>query len=409
MHSALTVPAFVLGLGENGYGVARSLARAGVQVIGFHGEAKEFARFSRYVRPMFLGADLDDEHICDRLIDCARRTGTRPALFPTSDRFAFLLAAQRPRLQDHFLFHWNAPETLAAVADKALAARTSERAGVPFPTTEATIPGEDPALLAARLPFPCLVKPNRSFATPFPARMKNFVAPTPQALEAFFRTYPQSLGATVCQQIIEGGDDDVLQCTVLVRDAGDCVFFCVRKLHQYPPGYGVMCYGRSEEDPRLRRASLALLRTLQYRGLASLEFKHSRQDDRYYFIEMNPRLPWYNVLSTDAGVNLAFLAWLDLAAHQAPAAPRQREAVHWLSLRLDAGWYLRTRRSRRVSLWRWLGCMIRARSHAWFDWRDPRPFLRASVQLLQTAVAQLRRSAQSRQPAANFSSSRKSS
>ena len=73
MHSALTVPAFVLGLGENGYGVARSLARAGVQVIGFHGEAKEFARFSRYVRPMFLGADLDDEHICDRLIDCATR------------------------------------------------------------------------------------------------------------------------------------------------------------------------------------------------------------------------------------------------------------------------------------------------------------------------------------------------
>jgi predicted ATP-grasp superfamily ATP-dependent carboligase len=381
----------VLGLGENGYGVLRSLARAGVQVTGFYSEPREVGRFSRYVLPQFLDRSLDEETICDRLIDCARATGTRPVILPTSDRFAFLLSRHQQRLRDHFLFHWVDPDTLAAAADKALVARSCQRAGVPMPFTHITVAGEDPSTLASSLPFPCLVKPNRGFETALPGGMKNFVAHTPQALAAFFRAHPHLVGSTVCQQIIEGGDDEIFQCTVLIGSAGHATAVCVRKLHQYPPGYGVMCYGRTEDSPQLRSDSLKLLRELQYAGLASLEFKHRGQDDLYYFIEVNPRLPWYNALFTDAAVNLAYAAYVDLTNGPSGDMPRQRDGVHWIALKLDSGWYLRTRRERRAALAKWLACVVRARSHAWFDWRDLKPFLHATVQLLQLAAALLLR------------------
>ena len=57
-----------------------------------------------------------------------------------------------------------------------------------------------------------------------------------------------------------------------------------------------------------------MILALGYRGLGSLEFKYRHKDSGYYFIEMNTRLPWYNGVFADAGVNLPHLAYLDLAS-----------------------------------------------------------------------------------------------
>jgi len=134
-------------------------------------------------------------------------------------------------------------------------------------------------------------------------------------------------------------------------------------------------------------------RLLIRRGLASLEFKYRAADGRYYFIEMNPRLPWYNALCADAGVNLPYLAYLDLAGSQRtqPVCARQRDGVHWLSFKLDLGWFLQSRAAGGARFLSWLRSMSRARSYAWFNWRDPRPFLRATADLLATGIRQFLR------------------
>jgi predicted ATP-grasp superfamily ATP-dependent carboligase len=144
-----------------------------------------------------------------------------------------------------------------------------------------------------------------------------------------------------------------------------------------------MCFGRSEENEVLTAQALQLLRSLQYRGLASLEFKYRAEDGRYYFIEMNPRLPWYNGLFADAGVNLPSMTYLDLAGNERPEPinARQRNGVYWISFKLDLGWFVRTRNTGRIGLLDWLRSVARARSYAWFNWRDPRPFLRATADL----------------------------
>jgi predicted ATP-grasp superfamily ATP-dependent carboligase len=152
-----------------------------------------------------------------------------------------------------------------------------------------------------------------------------------------------------------------------------------------------MCFGRSEENEVLTAQTLQLLRFLRYQGLASLEFKYRAQDGRYYFIEMNPRLPWYNSLFIEAQVNLPYLAYLDLTGNQRSEAigARQRDGVYWVSFKANLGWLLLAPGRARVRLFEWLVSLVRARSYAWFDWRDPQPFLRATLHLFSAGIRYL--------------------
>jgi D-aspartate ligase len=358
-------------------------------VVGFHSEPEELGRFSRYCESHYLPPSLNEEQICQALIERGRRAGDKPVLFPTSDYHAFILAKHREELSKYFQYHWVDAESLWRIVDKAQMSRVCRHAGVLVPRTHATRPDEDLAESVEGLSFPCLIKPNRSFHSAFPPGLKNYVARSPEAFVAFYQAHPELKGTTVCQEIIEGGDENMFEWIVLVRGSGEPgAEFCARKLRQYLPGYGVMCFGRSEENEVLAAQAWQLLRPLGYRGLASLEFKYRVEDGRYYFIEMNPRLSWFSALFADAGVNFPYLAYLDLAGNQPPEPmdARQRNGVYWISFADDLRWFLRTRSKGLAGLLSWLRSVARARSYAWFDWRDPMPFLSAATDLLSSSV-----------------------
>jgi predicted ATP-grasp superfamily ATP-dependent carboligase len=408
MRSAAQAPAaFVLGLNENGYGVVRSLGRAGIRVLAFHSEADEYGRLSRLCEAHRLPPRADDAALVRALVARRAHFAAAPVLFPTSDRAALLLARQAIELAPHFRFHWVGAQALEAIVDKAAMSVACARAGVPAPRTRVTRAHDDPLALAHELDFPCLIKPRR-FNAPFPPRLKNFLARTRADLTAFLRAHPQTLGATVCQEVIEGGDDHVFQCTALIGAGGaPRATFCARKLHQYRPGFGVMCFGRSEYNEAVVAQALQLLHFLGYRGLASLEFKYRARDGRYYFIEMNPRLPWYSALFAAAGMNLPQLAWLDLTGGIGTPPARQRDGVHWLSAKLDVGWFVATRGARREGLLGWLRSIARARACAWFDARDPLPWMRATLALPALVVRRACATARARAQRASGGNSRR--
>jgi D-aspartate ligase len=395
MHSAHRVPALVLGLGVNGYGIVRSLRRFGVPVFGAYESRDEYGRYSRYGTNVFLDTSSRDETVvAEMLVDQCRRLGVKPVLFPTNDWFAVMLANQRARLSPWCAFHWIGAEQLGLVVDKGRISRVCAEGGVLIPSTWVTTPGADLEQLVHEVMFPCLVKPANSYEGQLPGNRKNLVASEATELVSFFRAHPQMLGRTVCQQIIEGGDDDILQCTVLAtRPGAPAAVATTRKLRQHPPQWGIMSFGRTEPNPEIADVTMRILRLARWVGIASLEFKHRRQDGRYYFIELNPRLPWYNILLADAGVNIPYLAYLDLTgADEATWPPSsQKQGVHWVCLDQDAGSYWRKRHAGEIGLIRWLWSLTKARSFAWLDWADLSPFLHATLRLARKAVSRLLR------------------
>ena len=384
--------AFVSGLEMSGYGIVRSLGRAGVPVFALTDGVEDFGHSSKYCRVIGTYSGNDDENlVCEKLVACGKSFPEKPVLFVTSDWFALLAARHQEELSPYYEFHWVPAETLACVTHKARIHQFCEQHDVLVARTHFTQPGEDLGRSARDFLFPCLVKVVRHFdraALP-PVDLLVFHS-TAELLELYNR-HPELRGKTLWQEIIEGDDDNVFECNVLIRKSGEAGgIACVRRLRQYPPRFGMMSYGRSEENESVIAETLRLLGLLDYRGLANVEFRYRPKDGRYYFIEMNPRLPWSTPLFTKAGVNLPYRAYLDLiGAGDDAFRARQEDGVYVLSFNHDAGWYARTRREREIGFWEWLRSMRKARAHAWWDWRDPKPGLRAALHLSRVALRKL--------------------
>jgi D-aspartate ligase len=381
--------AFVLGLDQIGYAIVRSLTRAGVPHVGIPMRLRDFGQFSRYCKALRRDPLLmQEERLCQKLIEWRSGFDANPVLFAGGDKSAVVLAKYRDKLSKYFQFHWVTSALLSRMVDKAQMSRVCQEAGVRTPHTYVTRPDDDLRAQASNFPFPCLIKPARNFDNPLPFEgKKNFVAFSPKELQEFYGRNPGFQGTTIWQQIIEGEDDDIFQCTALIQESGDIgALASVRKIHQYPKGFGKMVFGRTEENTVVVSEALKLLRFVGYRGIASLEFKYQPKDGNYYFIEVNPRLPWYGSLFMEAGVNLPYLAYLDLTGktHDEAFKTVQRNDVYWISLRKEP--------ARLMSLLQWLPTLAtRTRAYDWFDWLDPVPFLLSTIDLFIRAGQMLKR------------------
>ena len=404
-------PVFVEGLDVSAYGIARSVGRHGVPVYGLNDRLRDPLRFSRYVRECFVYPDdpnqprayagdsvANEDVLCALLQEWAAGFKEKPVLFATSDWFPRFLSNKQSKLAQNFLFHWVAPELFITIVDKGRMVQFCERAGVRVPRTHTTQPNDDMAQVTRDFAYPCLIKPIHRYTSGFPVETaKVLIAQTPQEALAFFTKYPQIKGATMMQELIEGGDDQVFQCTALVNNAGEiAAYSTVRKLQQFPAGYGSMCHGQTERNEAMATEALKLLRALGYRGLGSLEFKYRQKDGGYYFIEMNTRLPWYNGIFADAGVNLPLLAYADLTGTSkelalSPPGPQQRDLTTWLGYHNYRAWYRETKSAHPMSFGKFAASVAQSKSYAWWNWADPIPFLASGVQAARRGAGSILR------------------
>jgi predicted ATP-grasp superfamily ATP-dependent carboligase len=367
-------------------------------VYALNDRLRDPLRFSRYCRGCFIYPDdptqprayaddsvANEEVLSKLLLEWGARFQHKPVLFATSDWFARFLSNQQQRLRDKFLFHWVAPELFTTIVDKGRMVRFCQQAGVRVPRTHITRPEDDMRQITRGFAYPALIKPIHRYTAGFPVETaKVLIAQNAQESQGFFEKYPQLKGATLMQELIEGGDDQVFQCTALVNNASEITAYStVRKLRQYPPGYGSMCYGQTERNDAMAAEAFKLLRALGYRGLGSIEFKYRRRDGGYYFIEMNTRLPWYNGLFADAGVNLPLLAYADLTGSfrklTALPGPEQHDGTTWVSYHNYRSCYREMKAGAADSAPNFGSHIAQARSYAWWNWSDPAPFLAAGL------------------------------
>ena len=384
--------ALVSGLDVSGYGITRSLGRAGISVFALCTPKSQFGRFSRHSAGWFPYPPAPEDHsaqVCELLLKVREQFDAPPVLFATSDWFTQILCENQALFADHYLYHWLPRALLETIVDKSGLADWCLQVGVTIPQTRITLPGEDVHTAAQEFSYPCLVKPNLR-TNVFFREAKNFLAASPAELINLYAQHPDLLGSTLWQQYIPGGDENIFQCTALVRRSGDLGgLVTVRKLAQYPAN-GMMCFGRTEEHPALEQTARRLLERLDYRGLASLEFKYSPHDGRFYFIEINARLPWYNSLFADAGVNLPALAFAELTGEPAPSPlPIPRDRTHWMCVENHLKTVLRESPRPSSSWMRILADVGITQSFAWLDWQDPLPFLAAEAHLLWRTAKKL--------------------
>ena len=273
------------------------------------------------------------------------------------------------------------PKLVEICDDKTALLDVAERVGVPYPAWALVggVAGLKDA--AARIGFPCVVKPAVAERRLFDE--KAFILRDAAALEARLRAWPEDDGELLVQHYVEG----VRHNLHLVAKEGrllrclDTVSLRTQRLN----GSGLTVASVSVPTPPAMRDWCArLLEAIGYTGIGCLQFLEDRDRGETAFLELNPRMAAGSGIAPYCGLDLPRHA-LELALGLPVEPERARTITGWACATpgrkaTSRGCRPRCANARSVRRPPRLGsagrCATRyADVHAGWDWRDLGPTL----------------------------------
>jgi D-aspartate ligase len=384
----------ILGNTVTGIATVRGLAERGVEVHACLFRRDDPLQYSRYgIKVPCYHLNDDPAALIEFLIGYARKIGRRPVVIPTADAHALLLAKHAEQLRPYCRL-WELPYAdLARIVNKTSLYEAARAAGVP------TIPSLSIPTVAEVLewssqhPGPYLLKPSYDGIATCKLRSKNLLLETREQLLSYVRS--QGTDSLVIQRMIRGGDGNIFDCYGLCdRDGRVVSLTSHQRLRQFPPDFGATCLGEipaalaPKAEEFLFSATERLFNTVRYHGIFGIEWLRDEKTGEFYLIDFNAR-PFLTIGHLrDCGVNLPFLAYLDLTG-QSLANVEPRPAVarkRWVYIAKDIETFREIRPRGDIGLFGWLVSVARCRSFAYVSLRDPLPGLHSIVSIVRRAV-----------------------
>lgn len=307
------IPAVVLGIDTPiGLAIVRELGKRGVAVHGLAREEAAIGLSSRYLRRGMLRKRGEAE-LVGQLADLREQLG-EACLFAISETDIALINRHRDRLSGYRLMFADAAR-MARVVDKELTYAAAERVGVRTPRT--AYPGSvaDGLASALQFGFPVILK----WADPN-AAVKRLSAAGLSCDKARYCYSADELGAYL-SQFEPLGIYPMLQefCAgyglgqfILMKDGLPRYTFQHRRVHEWPPEGGVSTLCESlapgQHDALMQR-SVALLRELQWEGVAMVEYRYDPATGTAALMEINGRFWGSLALACQAGASFPWLAY----------------------------------------------------------------------------------------------------
>lgn len=366
-------------MNETGLTAVRCLGRQGISVTGFDIAARRAGFRSRYCT-----ADVcpDPLHQPDDLVRfLSRQAGNgskKVVLLPTSDLFFLFLSRHRARLADRFLMNLPPAEVAESVVNKRRLYELAAASDTAFPQSHFPATYEEAVAVKDALRYPAFIKPywGHQWRRHFGGLHKGFKVQSPEEFLARFREVLDSGHPALVQSYITSADDNLSSLSLYVSQAGEVLAAFPRKqVRQYPPNSGTVSLAVSERNPQLAADGARFCQSIGYRGIAGLEYKLDREDNRYKLLDFNPRLMLSDSLTAHCGINLPLMQYLDVTG-QRPAARREPpEGIKWLESIADFHSFQQYHERGELGFKDWLKSLRGARVFALFAWDDPLPFL----------------------------------
>jgi predicted ATP-grasp superfamily ATP-dependent carboligase len=315
------LPALVLEADVNGVGVIRSLAARGVRVWAADADPLAPGLRSRYVERRLV-CPSPRSAPRDFIAFLRNEIGVPVVLVPTTDPSVQVLAHHASKLAPWARLRVPPVDVIDGIVDKRVQYAVAGRHGIPMPATwiiDDDHPCED---AAARVPYPCLLKPAVSTAFFERFNRKAIRVSTPSDLCAWYRHFRREGHDMLVQELIPGDVTNLVEVTTYIRPDGTLEgAFAARKLEHFPEDFGSGTVFQSLALGELLPLAQRVLETFRFTGLSHVELKRDPRDGRFKFIELNPRTSISSLHPTACGINFSWLAYRD-AAGEPPAPPR---------------------------------------------------------------------------------------
>lgn len=383
------IPAVVLsclGAPEGDLNVVRSLGEHGVPVTVISEYADPPSAASRHCREFvhLPGYTQAPERLFEVLQRMRERQGTAPVVFPSADPDLTALNQLQQRLRDVVRSTLAPAELVSVLSDKRLFNDLALRVRLPVPRTYTPATMDDVAEVARAAEYPLIVKPSHPVAWKHPdiprdiARAKAIlIEESDELLRICNIVAPHGLELLI-QEYIPGGDEEHYDVHAYIDRTGrPQATYAGRKWRIYPPHAGSGCFVESMHIPELEDLALDILRKVDYRGIANINFKRHNRTGAYKLLEINPRVSQWNILAARSGVNLPWIAYRDACGLPPEPLPRRRTGVFYVNGKNDLRAFRQYRRMGEWSLGRYIGSLLRPGivCQAW-SLSDPGPSLR---------------------------------
>jgi D-aspartate ligase len=349
--------AVILGMFETGLAVGRSLARAGIRVVGLD-SSRKVGFYSKYIQARICPHPLEqEEDFVTFLLRIADTEKVQPVLFITADEFLASVIKNRRDVEKHYLVNLPDPHVLECITDKYKQFQRARAAGIAVPETFLVHDMKQLLAVRDRIPLPAFIKGNEvtSWRRTIGVVRKGFVVSSTCELTETLSTIFELGIDPLIQEIIPGPDTNHFKaCCYISQKDEPLLTFGLQKLRQQPVGFGFGCLVRSLKYPELLDVGRTFFERIGYRGVASAEFKLDERDGRLKLIELNPRYWQQNGLADECGMNFPLTEYLDVTGCEPQAMREYEPGVKWVNIYRDFESFREYRKRGELSLRQWL-------------------------------------------------------
>jgi len=234
-------------------------------------------------------------------------------LMPISAFSITVVATARERIEPLLKLFIPELEAFKLASDKRSTTEAGRRSGVPIPETYRS---PEPAEVVdwaegLRDRLPLVVKfSDEERAEAWAPSERYRIVRTPEELAREYVRMHEIAAYPLVQEYVDG--DGFGFFTVMDPGGEPVGTFCHRRLREYPISGGPSTLCESFHDPALVESGITLLKALEWRGVAMVEFKQNRSTGEYKLLEINPRF-W-------GSLPLAMHCGIDFPLYQAQIA-----------------------------------------------------------------------------------------
>jgi len=376
-------PAVVIGGGSvTGLGAIRSLGRAGIDVY-YVEEEKSAGIYSKYCKMYVVSPKIshNEEELKNILLKIEHQTGHSAVLFPASDLYALYLSDLVDELRSYCML-LPKRETLELLVNKKSFYQSLKKENIPIPATYFPEDLENARKIAKEISYPIFIKPYFShlFREQFGGSKKGFVANSQDELISYYALMMRRGIDVMIQDVITGSSTDhVFLDGYLDRNLNPKVLFARRRLRMWPLAFGNSSLCTSipiSEVASLKEPLFRYLKSIDYRGIFSAEFKKDDRDNTFKLLEINARTSgWFNTLSATCGCNIMLIAYLDAIGRDTKYIEDYEAGVKLMLLRDDVQSSTRMFMNGDLSIREWISSLSGKKVYSPYAGDDLMPFI----------------------------------
>jgi D-aspartate ligase len=328
--------AIILGGDCGSLGVARSLGRHRIPVCFVTDNSNPIAKFSRYTKLSLAWRGTQHKDAVADLRDLANRHGMRGwALFPAADAEVQLVAQNHAELSKVFRLVTPTWDVAQWALDKTLTYRRAATLGIDSPKTYQPRDRRDIETLDCR--FPLVLKPAIKESRNVFTLAKAWRVDDRAALLSRYDEAAAAVGHDhiVIQELIPGGGSAQFSYAGVWDRGSPVASLIARRTRQYPTDFGrTSTFVETIQNEEVEAAASKFLASLDYTGIAEIEFKFDARDRRYKILDVNARSWTWNALGALAGVDFSYILWR-MAMGEKVGRVRADSDARWMYLSRD--------------------------------------------------------------------------